>query len=94
MLHYHKLHGTTNMSIPSLYVILLKMTPISITVTFVKKNEIPSNGSTTVKVVVILLIPNVFLRNTQISKETNIIAICLEVLHLNLIEKTTLNDTK
>ena len=69
------------------------MTPVSITVTFVKKNEIPNNGSTTVKNVVIQLIPNVFLGNTHISKETYIIAIYLEMLHLNLIVKTTINDT-
>ncbi|KAK7855095.1 hypothetical protein CFP56_029732 [Quercus suber] len=60
VLHYLKLHGTTNMSIPSLYVILPKMTLVSILMTSVKKKEIPSNGSTTVKIAVILLIPNLF----------------------------------
>ena len=67
VLHYHKPHGTTNMSIPLLSVILLKMTTMNITVIFVKKNETQNIGSTTVKIVVILLIPNVFLGNTQIS---------------------------
>ncbi|KAK7855096.1 hypothetical protein CFP56_029733 [Quercus suber] len=66
-LHYHKPHGTTNMSIPSLSVIPLKMTPMNIIVIFAKKNEIPKNGSTIVKIVVILLIPNVFLRKNQIA---------------------------
>ena len=47
-------HGTTNMSIPSLYVMLLKMTLVNIAVIFVKKNEILNNGSTIVKIVVIL----------------------------------------
>ena len=47
-------HGTTNMSIPSLYVMLLKMTLVNIAVISVKKNEILSNGSTIVKIVVIL----------------------------------------
>ena len=81
------------MSIPSLFVILPKMTPMNITVTFVKKNEIPSNGSTTVQNVVFLFIPNVLLGTTQISKETHKIATCFEMLHINLIVKTTLNDT-
>nr|XP_023897934.1 uncharacterized protein LOC112009826 [Quercus suber] len=52
-----------------------------------------NNGSTTVKVAVILLIPNLFLGNTQISKETYIVAFYFETLNLNLIVKTTLNDT-
>ena len=59
------------MSNPSLYVIIQKMTLVSITVTSVKKNEIPSNGSTTVKIAVILLISNVFLGKTQITRNTN-----------------------
>ena len=42
------------MSIPSLYVMLLKMTLVNIAVIFVKKNEILNNGSTIVKIVVIL----------------------------------------
>ena len=42
------------MSIPSLYVMLLKMTLVNIAVISVKKNEILSNGSTIVKIVVIL----------------------------------------
>ncbi|KAK7843665.1 hypothetical protein CFP56_012053 [Quercus suber] len=65
VLHYHKPHGTTNMSIPSLSVILLKMTLMNITVIFVKKNEIPSNGSTTVKIAVILLIPITLLQSNN-----------------------------
>ena len=69
------------------------MIPVNIIVTFVKKNEIPINGSTTVQNVVFLLIPNVLLGTTQISKETHIIATCFEMLHINLIVKTTLNDT-
>jgi hypothetical protein len=55
------------MSIPSLSVILLKMTLVNTTVISVKKNETQSIGSTTVKIAVILLIPNVFLENTQIA---------------------------
>ena len=55
------------MSIPSLYVMLLKMTLVNIAVIFVKKNEILNNGSTTVKIVVILLISNVLLRKIQMS---------------------------
>ena len=70
MLHYHKPHGTTNMSIPSHSVILLKMTPMNITVIFVKKNEIPGNGFTTVKIAVILLIPIVLLEENQITRNT------------------------
>ena len=66
-----QVHGTTSMSNPSLYVIIQKMTLVSITVTSVKKNEIPSNGSTTVKIAVILLISNVFLGKTQITRNTN-----------------------
>ena len=69
-LHYHIQQGTTNMSIPSLYVIDLKMTLVNIIVIFVKKNETQNIGSTTVKIVVILLIPNVFLGNTQIGSTT------------------------
>ena len=42
------------MSIPSLYVMLLKMTLVNIAVISVKKNKILSNGSTIVKIVVIL----------------------------------------
>ena len=87
VLHYHKLHGTTNMSIPSLYVILLKMTPINIIVIFVKKNEIPNNGSTTMKIAVILLIPIVLLGENQITRNT-----CnghlFGDLYINLIVKT------
>ena len=45
----------------------LKMTPVNIIVIFVKKNEIQDIGFTIVKIVVILLIPNVFLENTQIT---------------------------
>ena len=71
MLHYHKPHGPNNMNIPSLCVILLKMIPVNIIVTFVKKNEIPNNGSTTVQNVVFLFIPNVLLGTTQISYETH-----------------------
>uniref|UniRef100_A0A7N2R253 Uncharacterized protein n=1 Tax=Quercus lobata TaxID=97700 RepID=A0A7N2R253_QUELO len=44
------------MNIPSTSVILLKMTPMNITVISVKKNEIPSNGSTTVQSAAFLLI--------------------------------------
>ena len=55
------------MSIPSLSDILLRMTLVNTIVIYVKKNETQSIGSTTVKIVVILLIPNVFLGNTQIG---------------------------
>ena len=46
------------------------MTLVNITVIFVKKNETQNIGSTTVKIVVILLIPNVFLGNPQIASNT------------------------
>ena len=68
-LHYHKPHGTTNMNIPSLSVLLLKMTPLNITVISVKQNEIPSNGSTTVQSVAFLLIVIVFLGKIQMSSD-------------------------
>ena len=44
------------------------MTPMNITVIFVKKNKIPSNGSTTMKIAVILLIPIVLLGKYQITR--------------------------
>jgi len=48
----------------------LKMTLVNIIVIFVKKNETQTIGSTTVEIVLILHIPNVFLGNIQIgSKE-------------------------
>ena len=55
------------MSTPSLYVIDLKMTLVNIIVIYVKKNEIQNIGFTIVKIVVILLIPNVFLGDAQIT---------------------------
>ena len=55
------------MSIPSLSVILLKMTLVNIIVIFVKKNATQSIGSTIVQIAIILHIPNVFLGKTQIS---------------------------
>ena len=64
-LHYHIPQVTNNMSIPSLSVILLKMTLVNTIAIYVKKNETQSIGSTTVKIVVILLIPNVFLEMNQ-----------------------------
>ena len=68
--HYHKQQCTNNMSIPLLSVIQLKMTLVNINVIFVKKNETQTIGSTTVQIVLILHIPNVFLGNIQIrSKE-------------------------
>ena len=70
VLHYHKLHGTTNMNIPSTSVILLRMALVNITVIFVKKNEIPSNGSTTVKSATFPLIVTVFLGKIQMSSNT------------------------
>ena len=69
VLRYHKLHGTTNMNIPSLSVIILKMTPMNIIVKFVRKNEIPSNGST-VQSAAFLLIMTVFLGKIQMSSST------------------------
>ena len=67
VLHYHKPQDTNNMSIPSLSIILLKITPVNIIVISVSKNATQSIGSTIVQIVTILYIPNVFLRNTQIS---------------------------
>ena len=61
VLHYHLLQGMNNMSIPSFFVILLKITLVNTTVISVKKNETRIIGSTTVQIAVILLIPNVFL---------------------------------
>ena len=52
------------MIIPSLFIILLKMTPMNIVVISVKKNEMQSISPTIVKIVVILHIPNVFLGKT------------------------------
>ena len=54
------------MSIPSFLVMLLKMTLVNIIVIYVKKKETQNNGFTTVHIVVILLIRNVFLENIQI----------------------------
>ena len=55
------------MSIPSLFVIFLRMTPVNITVRSVKKNEIPNNGSTTVQIAAFVLIVTVFLEKPQMS---------------------------
>ncbi|KAK7824316.1 hypothetical protein CFP56_034571 [Quercus suber] len=71
VLHYHKLHGTTNMNIPSLSIINLKMTRENITVIFVKKNEISSNGFITMQIAVFLLIWNVFLEKKMSSNTYN-----------------------
>ena len=46
------------------------MTPVSITVISVKKNEIPSNGSTTVQSAAFPLIVTVFLGKIQMSSNT------------------------
>ena len=70
VLHYHKPQGTNSMSIPSLSVILLKMTPMNIIVIFVKMNETQNIGSIIVQIAVILHIPNVFLGKSQISSNT------------------------
>ena len=61
VLHYHLLQGMNNMSIPSFFVILLKITLVNTTVISVKKNETRIIGSTIVQIAIILLIPNVFL---------------------------------
>ena len=58
------------MNIPSIFVILPKMTLVNITVKSVKKNEIPSNGFTTVKIAIFLLIAIVFLGKNQMSSNT------------------------
>uniref|UniRef100_A0A2N9GYT9 DC1 domain-containing protein n=1 Tax=Fagus sylvatica TaxID=28930 RepID=A0A2N9GYT9_FAGSY len=50
---------TNNMSIPLLSVILLKMNLVNTTAISVKKNETQNIGSITVKIAIILLIPNV-----------------------------------
>jgi hypothetical protein len=84
-----------NMSIPSLSNILLKMTLENITVTFVRRNETKNLGSTIVQIVVILLIPNVFLGNIQITSLE--VLTHLTVTHTPLLSlrklKTTLNVT-
>ena len=67
VLHYHILQDTNNISILSLSVIELKITLVNIIVIYVKKNETQSIGFTTVRIVVILLIQNVLLENTQIT---------------------------
>ena len=70
VLHYHKPQSTNNISIPLLFVILLKMTLVNIIVTFMKKNMIQSIGSTIVQIAIILYIPNVFLGKIHISSNT------------------------
>ena len=72
------------MSIPLLFVILPKMTLVNITVIFVKKNETQNIGSTTVKIVVILLIPNVFLGNTQIASNTLYVMVLVKYRDINV----------
>ncbi|KAK7830741.1 hypothetical protein CFP56_028004 [Quercus suber] len=57
------------MNIPSLSIILQKMTPVNITMKSVKKNEIPTNDSTTMRIAIFLLIATVFLGKNQMSKE-------------------------
>ena len=69
VLHYQLPQVIENINISLLFVILLKMTPMNIIVIFVKKNESESIGSTIVQIVVILLIPNVFLENPQMSTQ-------------------------
>ena len=64
---------------------LLQMNPMNITVTFIKKNEITSNGSTIVQIVVILLIPNVLLGKTQIGRNRYILLIPNVLLGKNRI---------
>ena len=79
------------MSIPSLYVIDLKMTLVNIIVIFVKKNETQNIGSTIVKIVVILLIPSVFLGNAQITSLevfTHLIATHIPLLSLRKLKTT------
>ena len=79
------------MSIPSFYIIDLKMTLGNIIVIFVKKNETQNIGSTTVKIVVILLIPNVFLRNTRntsLEVLTHLIATHTPLLSLRKLKTT------
>ena len=61
------------MSIPSLYVMLLKMTLVNIAVIFVKKNEILNNGSTIVKIVVILRL-NLIVKTTL--NDINDLSVC------------------
>ena len=92
-LHYHKPQGINNVSIPSLSVILLNMTPENIIVISMKKNETQSSGSTTVQNEIILYIPNVFLGSTQISSlemHTNLTGIHIPLLSLRKL-KTSLN---
>ena len=59
-----------SMSIPLLFVILLKMILVNIIVKSVKKNVTQSIGSTIVQIAIILYIPNVFLGKIQISSHT------------------------
>jgi hypothetical protein len=87
-LHYHIPQVTNNMSIPSLSVILLKMTLVNTTAISVKKNETQSIGSTTVKIAVILLIPNVFLGNTQIASLEVLTHLTCHPHPLTFIEET------
>ena len=93
VLHYHKPQGINNVSIPSLSVILLNMTPENIIVISVKKNKTQSIGCTTVQNEIILYIPNVFLGSTQISSlemHTNLTGIHIPLLSLRKL-KTSLN---
>ena len=83
------------MSILSLSVILLKMTPVNIIVIYVKKNESQSIVSTTVQIAIILHIPNVLLGNIQISSlevHTNLTVTHTPLLSLRKL-KITLNVT-
>ena len=60
------------------------MTLANIIVIFVKKNETQNIGSTTVKIVVILLIPNVFLGNTQIASNTLYVMVLVKYGDINV----------
>ena len=69
------------------------MTPVNITVIFAKKNEIPSNGSTTVQIPAFLLIAIVFLGKMQMSSDAYN-AISWEVLPINLTVTHTITCIK
>ena len=69
------------------------MTPVNIIVIFAKKNEIPSNGSTTVQIPAFLLIAIVFLGKMQMSSDAYN-AISWEVLPINLTVTHTITCIK
>ena len=96
MLHYHIPQIMDNISIPSLFVIELKMTLVNIIAISMKKNGgTQSIGFTTMRIAVMLLIQIVLLGNTQITSLEGLTH--LTITHTLLLSlrklKTALNVT-